>query len=150
MNLNGKSTLFMSVITVLWVVITLMGWTGYWLPAMYLGVILMLLYMMLGAAKQGKLSTKLLLYPLLPWAVLWIASFALSKYYADVFSGSMPDFTILGFHPSFAWTIITYWLGGVATITLGFVAFKDLWLSEKDWDDFKEKVNKISAKEGVK
>jgi hypothetical protein len=59
----------------------------------------------------------------------------------------MPDFTILGFHPSFSWTVILYWIGGVLTLTLGFVALKDEWLSEKDWEEFKGKVQKIDERQ---
>jgi hypothetical protein len=64
-----------------------------------------------------------------------------------MFAGVMPDFTILGFHPSFSWTVILYWIGGVLTLTLGFVALKDEWLSEKDWEEFKGKVQKIDERQ---
>ena len=147
MDLSDKRTGIIVLIGILWVIITVLGWKEQHMAGMYAGVILMLLHMMLGAAKKGKLSSKLFVYPLLIWAVLWCISFFLSKYYADLYVGKIPDFTILGFHPSFAWTILTYWIGGVLTLTIGFILFKDEWLSEKDWQDFKQKIQMIEQSE---
>lgn len=148
MNIGNKRNSIIILVTLLWIVITLCGWTGKWFFGLISSVVLMLLYMMLGSARNGRLSKKLFLYPLLSWAVLWSLSFYFSKYYATVFSGKMPDFTILGFHPSFAFTILTYWIGGVLTLTLGFYYFSDEWLSEEDWNNFKIKIESInSAKE---
>ncbi|MGB4439826.1 MAG: hypothetical protein WBJ13_11540 [Sedimentibacter sp.] len=147
MDLSNKKTAIIVITTILWLVITFLGWNNQYLVSMYLGVVLMLLYMMLGVAKQGKLSKKLLLYSLIPWAVLWIASFYLADYYAALFAGVMPSFTLLGFHPSFAATVIGYWIGGMLTLTLMYYIFKDEWLSEKDWNDFIEKIEAIKESE---
>ncbi len=144
MNISDKRTGIMILIAVLWVVITVLGWTNRFVPAMFLGVVLMFLHMLLGAANKGKLKASFLLYPLGLWVVLWILSFALSWYFSKEFSGRIPDFTILGFHPSFAWTVLTYWLGGVATLTIGFVVLKDQWLSQEDWDDFTKKIEELN------
>lgn len=149
MNLREKTTFMIILSTVLWVVITICGWKGQHIMGMILGVILMLIYMMLGATKGGLLDKKFFIYPFSIWTILWILSFVLSDYYAEKFAGTMPDFTILGFHPSFAWTILTYWIGGMLTLTLGFVLYKDLWLSEEDWDNFKRSLDKLDKKEGV-
>lgn len=83
------------------------------------------------------------------WAILWVLSFILSDYHGKLFTGTMPSFTILGFHPSFAWTVITYWIGGVLTLTLGFVLYKDLWLSDEDWNNFIKKIGQIDGKKEV-
>ncbi|MTI69109.1 MAG: hypothetical protein FH751_02490 [Firmicutes bacterium] len=148
MDIGKKSTGIILIITSLWVFITICGWNGNWFVGLISSVVLMLLYMMLGASKNGKLSKKLFMYPLLSWGVLWIVGFYFSKYYADVFAGKMPNFSILGFHPSFAFTILTYWIGGVLTLTVGLNIFTDHWLSDEDWDNFKEKIKAInSAKE---
>ncbi|MEY8416639.1 hypothetical protein AAK964_10085 [Tissierella praeacuta] len=149
MDLKEKKTLFILLTTALWVIITICGWTGHWLLGMVLGVVLMLLYMILGAAKKGVLSRKLLFYPFSIWSILWILSFILSDYHSKIFDGMMPSYTILGLHPSFAWTVFTYWIGGVLTLTLGFVFYKDLWLSKEDWNDFKKKIGEINTKKGV-
>lgn len=141
MDISNKRSAIIVIISLLWLVIAVLGWQGYFLPAMILGVVLMFLHMFLGVAKKGRVSTKFLIYPLLFWAVLWALSFILSKHFSDVFAGQMPTFTILGFHPSFAWTVLTYWIGGMLTLTVGFALFKDEWLSDEDWDEFLEKVH---------
>lgn len=133
-------------ITATWVAITVCGWSGQWFAGLILGVALMLFYMMLGATKKGKLSMKLMIYPFLPWAIMWIIGFYFSNHYAILFDGRMPEFTILGFHPSFAFTVFTYWVGGVLTLTVGFNLFSDHWLSKDDWNRFKEKIAEMNAK----
>ncbi|PKL24334.1 MAG: hypothetical protein CVV47_11360 [Spirochaetae bacterium HGW-Spirochaetae-3] len=138
----------MVAIGLMWLAILYMGWKGVWLPAMVLSVFLMLAHMVMGAMHNGKLNKKFFVYPLLAWAVLWIASFLLSAYYADAFRGQVPTFTILGFHPSFAWTILTYWIGGILTLSVGLYACKDNWLSESDWETFKKEIAEIKAQGG--
>ncbi|WP_315117004.1 hypothetical protein [uncultured Clostridium sp.] len=145
MELGNKKTGIMLVITGLWVLITLCAWKGQWFVSLIASVILMLLYMMLGAAKNGKLNMKFFVTTLLSWSILWAGGFFLSKYYADIFAGKMPDFTILGFHPSFAFTILTYWIGGMLTLTLGLTIFADLWLSDEDWNNFKDKIESLNS-----
>lgn len=147
MDLSSKKTAIIVITTILWLTINFLGWNDYYLVSMYLGVVLMLLYMMLGLAKQGILSKKLLFYSLVPWAVLWAASFSFADYYAALFAGAMPSFTILGFHPSFASTIFGYWIGGMLTLTVMYYALKDEWLSPKDWDDFVKKIESIDETE---
>lgn len=142
MNINGKRNIIMILIAVLWLVIMFLGWKGMFVPAMVLSVFLMLLHMILGVAKQGKISTKFLIYPLLIWTAVWIVSFLLSDHYAKEFAGIMPTFSVGGFHPSFAPTFFLYYIGGMLTLTVGFVVFQDDWLSAKDWDDFLETVKK--------
>jgi hypothetical protein len=142
MDIANKRSAIMVVIALLWLTITVLGWKNLFLPAMILGVILMFLHMYLGAARKGKVSAKFFLYPLLTWAILWILSFSLSKYYSDAFAGQMPSFTILGFHPSFAWTVLTYWIGGMFSLTAGFLVMKNEWLSDEDWDEFLLKVHR--------
>lgn len=146
MDLSNKKTGMIILIGILWIVITVLGWKEQYIAGMYLGVVLMLLHMMLGAAKGSKLSSKMIIYPFLIWAALWIVGFSLSKYYADIFAQITPNFTILGLHPSFAWTILTYWIGGILTLTIGFILLKDEWLSEKDWEEFKQKIQMIENK----
>ena len=148
MDIKKHSTLIWVMIAALWLVIIVLGTMGHFVIGMCLGVALMFLHMMLGISKGGKVSRKFLIYPMVIWAVLWLASFILSGYYADLFAGVMPTFTVLGLHPSFAPTIFLYWIGGQLTLNLGFYLLQDEWLSEKDWEDFCAKAKKI--KEGVK
>lgn len=148
MDLSNKKTAIVVLTTIIWIVITILGWYNYYLISMILGIVLMLLYMMLGAAKQGKLSNKFFSCCLVPWAIIWAMSFFLADYYAGIFAGITPSFTVLGFHPSFATTVFGYWIGGMLTLTAMYMKFKDEWLSEKDWEDFTKKIEKI--KEGEK
>jgi hypothetical protein len=142
MNVVKNRTAMIILIAVLWLVCTYLGWKNIFVPAMCLGVVLMLVHFLLGSAKDGVVSKKFLVYPLGIWAVLWILSFIFSKHYSDLFAGRMPDFTIAGFHPSFAFTIFFYWIGGMLTLSLGFYLNRDEWLSEKDWQDFVSRVQK--------
>lgn len=148
LNLKGKTIAMIILIVILWVIITICGWIGQHVVGMVLGVGLMLMHMMLGAAKKGVLNREFFIYPLLLWAVLWAASFILSDYYSNLFGIAMPSFTILGFHPSFAWTVLTYWIGGMITLTAGFVIYEDLWLSEKDWEEFRNSLEELNQKKG--
>ena len=142
MNIRGKEDLLMVLMAVLWLGIMIMGWLNQYLIGMILSVVLMMIHMILGVSKNGKLSKKFWLYPLLCWAVLWIASFSLSEYFAKHFAGQMPSFTVGGFHPSFAPTFFLYYIGGMLTLTVGYVIFQDEWLTDEDWNNFLEKVKK--------
>jgi len=144
MNIGKYRTHVVLAMTVLWVAITLCGWFGKWYVGLFLSVLLMLLHMMLGAAQKGILSKKLLMYPLLTWALVWGGGFYMAKLNSDAFMNIPPSYTILGFHPSFAWIILCYWIGGVLTLTLGLVKYKDLWLSDTDWDDFIKTVKHLN------
>lgn len=148
MDIRKHRTLIWILIAILWIFCIVMGTIGHFVIAMVAGVVLMFLHMLVSIAKGGIVSKKFLIYPMLIWAVLWIVSFILSGYWADAFMGTMPSFTILGFHPSFAPTIFLYWIGGQLTLNLGFFLLQDEWLSQKEWDEFCAKANKI--KEGVK
>ncbi len=147
MDLSSKKTAIVVITTALWLIITYLGWNNVYLVSMYLGVVLMLLYMMLGVAKQGKLSKKFFIFCLIPWAIVWSISFYLADYYAALFAGTIPSFTVLGFHPSFAATVFGYWFGGMLTLTAMFMTFKDEWLSNKDWDNFIKKIEEIKETE---
>lgn len=150
MNIEKKKDLMIFLIAILWLAIAVLGWKDLYMPGLYLSVLLMLLHLILGASVNGTISKKFLFYPISIWAILWVVSFYLSDYYSKVFAGVIPDFTILGFHPSFAWTVLTYWIGGVLTLTIGFVVLKDEWLSDNDWDDFLLKVKRINEKKQEK
>lgn len=147
MDLSSKKTAIIVITTALWLIITFLGWNNVYLVSMYLGVVLMLLYMMLGVAKQGVLSKKLFFICLIPWAIVWAVSFYLADYYAALFAGAMPSFTVLGFHPSFAATVVGYWFGGMLTLTIMYYMFKDEWLSQNDWNSFLEKIEEIKESE---
>lgn len=147
MNISKHRDIIVSLIAVLWFVCIITGTSGHYVFGMCAGVVLMLLHMVLGTAKNGVVPKKFLLYPLLVWAALWLASFIFSGHYGTMYGNDMPAFTVFGFHPSFAPTIFLYWIGGMLTLNLGLYLLQDEWLSEKDWEDF---LNKVNSLKGVK
>lgn len=147
MDISKHKNLIMALIAVLWIACIVTGTIGHHVIGMCLGVVLMFLHLILGAAKNGVVSKKFLIYPLVIWAILWIVSFILSGYFGNLFAGTMPTFTVLGLHPSFAPTIFLYWIGGQLTLNLGHYLLQDEWLSEKDWEDF---CNKVKGMKEVK
>lgn len=87
MDISKHKTLLIVLIAILWIACIITGTTGHFVLGMCLGVALMFLHMILGVAKQGKVSKQFLLYPLLIWAALWLVSFILSGYFGDRFAG---------------------------------------------------------------
>lgn len=144
MNIGKFRTHIVLLMAILWVSVTLCGWFGKWYLGLFLSVLLMLIHMVLGTSSKGITHKKLLIYPLLSWAILWSFGFYMAKLASDAFMGQAPDYTILGFHPSFAWIVICYWVGGVLTLTLGLIKYKDLWLSDADWDAFKARMKELN------
>jgi len=140
MDISKQKTPIIVLIAILWLACIVLGTTGHFVIGMCLGVVLMFLHLLLGVAKNGVVSKKFLVYPILIWACLWIVSFLLSGYYAAKFAGQMPAFTVFGLHPSFAPTIFLYWIGGQLTLNLGLYLLQDEWLSEKEWEEFCSKV----------
>lgn len=147
---SNKNGALMGITGILWGVVTIMAWYGYWYQGIFVSFIMMLLYLVAGAKLHGKLDKAFLLYPILAWFVLWVVSFWLVGHYSAMFRGQAPTFTILGFHPSFAWLFIA-WVGSVLTLAVGFYVNKDKWLSQKDWEDYQAKIKRMNqdlSKEG--
>ncbi|GAB6107381.1 hypothetical protein [Fusibacter bizertensis] len=144
MNESSNNNSAIIIITgALWGVITLMAWYGYWFQGIFISFIMMLLYLVAGAKHHGKLDKKFLVFPIFTWFVLWMISFWLVGYYSDMFRDGVPTFTLLGFHPSFAWLFIA-WVGSVLTLALGFYLLRDKWLSEEDWKAYQEKIKQLN------
>ncbi|MDK2867291.1 MAG: hypothetical protein PWP51_525 [Clostridiales bacterium] len=145
MNESSNNNGVLVVITgILWVVVTLMAWFGYWFQGIFVSFVMMLLYLIAGAKLHGKLDKTFLIYPIFSWFVLWMVSFWLVGHYSDMFRGNAPTFTILGFHPSFAWVFIA-WVGSVLTLTLGFYLLRDKWLPQEDWDAYQAKIQQLNS-----
>jgi len=145
-NNNGALVIITGI---LWVVITVMTWVGLWFEGLLVGFVMILLYLIAGSKSKGKISTTFLIYPIGIWFVLWMVSFYLVQYYSKMFRGMAPTFTVLGFHPSFAWVFIA-WIGSILTLSLGFYLNRDKWLSAKDWEEYQAKIqqmNKDTSKE---
>lgn len=125
----------------LWLAMVGLAAAGYWLIALYTLLPLMLVYGVLGSSHKGRFDLRLVMFPTLIWIVTWALAFWLGNHYAEIFSGGHPDFTILGFHPSFAAIIAFFWIIPTLLMGFGFEAVKDRWLSKERWEDFVRHVH---------
>lgn len=131
-----SETLLVIVSGLLWLVMVSLAATGFWLIALYMLLPLLLVYGVLGSSHNGRFDLRLVAFPTLVWIVTWALAFGLGNHYAVVFAGGHPDFTILGFHPSFAAIIAFFWIVPTLLMGFGFEAVKDRWLSKERWEEF--------------
>jgi len=147
MGADRKETLLVIASAVLWLVMVGLAALGHWLAALYALLPLLLIYGVLGSSHKGKFDLRLVAFPTLIWIVSWAAAFALGNHYAEVFSGKVPDFTVLGFHPSFAAIVVLFWILPTLLMGFGFEAVKDRWLSKERWDHFVQRIDEISKED---
>ena len=147
MNTSRIETLLMVASAVLWLVMVGLAGAGHWLAALYVLLGLLLIYGVLGSSHKGQFDLRLVAFPTLVWIVMWAAAFGLGTYYAEIFAGRPPDFTILGFHPSFAAIIVLFWVVPTLLMGFGFEAVKDRWLSQQRWDDFVRRIHEVSSED---
>ena len=146
--MNRKAeTLLITLSAVLWLVMVSLAAMGHWLAALYTLLPLLLIYGVLGSSHKGKFDLRLVAFPTLIWIVLWAAAFWLGDHYAEVFSGQAPDFTVLGFHPSFAAIVVLFWIVPTLLMGFGFEAVKDRWLSRERWDHFVQRIDELSKED---
>jgi len=146
---TGKTeSLLVIASAVLWLVMVGLAALGHWLAALYTLLPLLLIYGVLGSSHKGKFDLRLVAFPTLIWIVLWAAAFGFGNHYAEIFSGQAPDFTVLGFHPSFAAIIVLFWILPTLLMGFGFEAVKDRWLSRERWDHFVERISELSKEDG--
>jgi hypothetical protein len=146
--MNRKvETSLITLSAVLWLVMVGLAATGHWLAALYTLLPVLLIYAVLGSSHKGKFDLRLVAFPTLIWIVSWAAAFALGNHYAEAFSGHHPDFTVLGFHPSFAAIIVLFWIVPTLLMAFGFEAVKDRWLSRERWDHFVDRINELSKED---
>ena len=148
MKPNRIQTLLMVAGGVLWLLMVGLAGAGHWLAALYVLLVLLLSYSVLGALHDGVVDLRLVAFPTGVWLMMWAAAFALGDYFAEAFAGRAPDFTILGFHPSFAAIIVLFWIVPTLLMGFGFEAMKDRWLSQERWDDFVRRVHDQTAENG--
>ena len=133
--------------TILWCAITVLGWKNEnYLICLILSVFIMGCYLMLGAANKGVLKQRFFIYPILSWAVVWIAAFVCAAYFADSYAGVVPPL-ILGLHPSLACIVGGFWFGGLLTLLLGWRVNKSDWMSSEDWDEFVSLIKELDVQE---
>lgn len=140
-------TLLVTASAMLWIAMVVLASLGHWLAALYVLLGLLLVYGLLGSLHEGRFDLRLLAFPALVWILLWAVAFALGNHYAEAFAGRPPDFTILGFHPSFAAIVAFFWVVPTLLMGFGFEAVKDRWLSRQRWDDFVRRIDELSGKE---
>lgn len=121
----------------------MLGFAWWWMFVVGLMVLAMILN---GARRQGYISKKLLLYPIIPWFATYMISMAGMLYYHLHYLDSPPDFYILGQHPSAFYMHIFYWIFGILTISVGLAVNRFEWCSEQDWDTFTAQIKE--EKEG--
>jgi hypothetical protein len=147
--MNRKpETLLITFSAVMWLLMVGLAAYGHWLAALFALLPLLLVYGVLGSSHKGSFDLRLVAFPTLVWILLWAAAFALGDHYAEAFSGRAPEFTILGFHPSFAAIIICFWLVPTLLMGFGFEAVKDRWLSKKRWEDFVQQIEELTKQQG--
>lgn len=95
-----------------------------------------------GVHHNGVINKKLLAYPIIPWFILYMVSMIGSVYYHLHFLDEIPTFYIMGQHPSHFFMLMFYWIGGILTISVGFVVNKEAWCSMESWNDFKKLIEK--------
>jgi len=147
MNTSRIETYLMIASAVLWLVMVGLAGAGHWLAALYVLLGLLLIYGVLGSSHKGQFDLRLVAFPTFIWIVMWAVAFGLGTHYAEIFAGRPPDFTILGFHPSFAAIIVFFWVVPTLLMGFGFEAVKDRWLSQQRWDDFVRRIHEVSSED---
>jgi hypothetical protein len=150
MNFSEKaSTGLMVIIGLLWLAIMVLGASGHGPEGLYFALALTTAYGIYGASQNKKIDKALLFYPVILYAVLEVIYIIGMVYYETRFRGVKPDFTVLGFHPSYFFLVLFFWLGGVFTWAVGLYALRKRWLSDEVWETFKKKITEIDSKGGV-
>jgi hypothetical protein len=121
---------------VLWLLMVALAGAGHWLAGLYVLLLLLLVYGVLGSSHKGRFDLRLVAFPTAVWLLCWAAAFGLGEYFARAFDGQAPTFTILGFHPSFFAIIALFWIIPTLLMGFGFEAVRDRWLSQERWDEF--------------
>ena len=134
-------TLLVIVSGILWLLMVGLAAAGEWFAGLFVLLGLLLVYGVLGSSHKERFDLRLVVFPTLAWLLMWGAAFWLGNHYAEAFAGRAPEFTVLGFHPSFAAIIALFWILPTLLMGFGFEAVKDRWLSQKRWDEFLHSVH---------
>ena len=131
----------------LWLLMVVLAGAGYWLAGLYVLLLLLLVYSILGTSHKGRFDLRLVLFPTGIWLLSWAGAFGLGEYFARAYDSGVPAFTIFGFHPSFAAIIVLFWVFPTLLMGFGFEAVKDRWLSQKRWDEFLTGIQEATSDE---
>lgn len=142
--MNGRAeTGLMLASAVLWLLMVGLAASGHWLAGLFVLLVLLLVYGLLGSMHRGRFDLRLVAFPSLVWLIMWAAAFWLGEHYAVLFGSGPPEFTVLGFHPSFAAIIALFWIVPTLLMGFGFEAVKDRWLSRQRWEAFVREVHEL-------
>ena len=141
MKKRNTETLLIGISGLLWLAMVGLAAAGHWLAGLYALLALLLVYGVLGTSHKGRLDLRLVAFPSLVWLVMWAAAFWLGDHYAELYAGQEPEFTVFGFHPSFAAIVVLFWIVPTLVMGFGFEAVKDRWLSQERWDEFLRRVH---------
>lgn len=136
MKARTIETLLIVTSGLLWLLMVALAGAGHWLAGLYVLLALLLVYGVLGSAHRGRPDLRLVAFPTAVWLVCWAAAFGLGEYFARLYEGGVPAFTILGFHPSFFAIITLFWIVPTLLMGFGFEMIRDRWLSQERWDAF--------------
>ncbi|MGM0398401.1 MAG: hypothetical protein ACQEQY_05350 [Halobacteriota archaeon] len=147
-EIEGLVTPLMLLSGVLWTAVLGLGLAGYWFVALLLSVFLLHPWFIIGASHDGKISTKLLVFPLAVWTVLNLSAYILAEHYASIGADALEGALVTGFHPSFAAVYWLYWIGGFMTLVLAYgLFFRSEFLPEGKWDEFLAELDEIESED---
>ncbi len=133
----------MSISGLLWLAMVGLASAGHWFAGLYALLGLLLVYGVLGTSHKGRFDLRLFAFPSIVWLVMWAAAFWLGNHYAQLYDGREPEFTVFGFHPSFAAIVVVFWIVPTLLMGFGFEAVKDRWLSQERWDEFLRRTQEV-------
>jgi small-conductance mechanosensitive channel len=135
MNSHASQTLLIVGIGLSWTGMIALAWMGFWYAALFVLLLTLLLFLVLGASRNGRLD-KWLAACLTGFIGVWALAFGLAEFHARRFADRVPDWKLMGFHPSFGWIVLLYWLGGTFLLAFGYYLLRHRWLSDSDWQAF--------------
>lgn len=141
MNRRKTESLLMTISGLLWLAMVGLAAAGHWFAGLYALLGLLLVYGVLGTSHKERFDLRLVAFPSLVWLLMWAAAFWLGNYYAELYGGREPDFTVFGFHPSFAAIVVLFWVVPTLLMGFGFEMVKNRWLSQERWDEFLRRVH---------
>ncbi len=101
--------------------------------------VLVVVYYLMGAVVNEKMSTVVLIWPVLLNGIVQAIAFTL----AYTTKGQRMDF-VLGMHPGFLGAMVFFWLGNFLTSTLSYAVLFDKYaVPEDEWQNFMKEVAEL-------
>jgi hypothetical protein len=106
---------------------------------MMAGAFIVVIFYLLGAVTNEKISIPVLTFPIILNIVIWIIAFTM----AYMTKSRKMDF-ILGMHPGMLTLIVIYWIGSMicTSLSLG-LWFDKYYLPEENWQKFLKEVSQL-------